>query len=190
MLEQIDFLVFDRPPKPLDEHLVRPPPAAVHADVYSEVQKASGPLGGGELATLVGVENFRDPAGGGQGVFQSCQTMTGFHGIGNGPTQHLPRIPIHHRAQLGVVAGHRHVGDVGAPDLVGSGHLQIPEQVGIFAVAVVRNPRARLTPDRFGTHLPTEPWHALAVNLHAVIALEDDRSFTAAKARINHGDFI
>ena len=105
MFEQIDFLVFDRPPKPLDEHVVHPPPAAVHADFYSKVQQASGPLGGGELAPLVGVENFRDPTGGGQRVFQSFQTETGFHGIGNGPAQHLPRIPVHHGAQVGVAAG-------------------------------------------------------------------------------------
>jgi hypothetical protein len=45
-------------------------------------------------------------------------------------------------------------------------------------VAVVRNPRARLAPDRFVTHLPTESWHALAVEVHAGIALQDGRSFT------------
>jgi len=175
MLEQIDFLVFNRSPKPLDEHVVHPPSAAVHADFYPKIQQAFGPLCGGELAPLVGVENFRDPTGGGQRVFQSFQTETGFHGIGNGPAQHLPRIPVHHRAQVGVAAGHRHVGDVGAPDLVGSGNLQIPEQVRIFAVAVVRNTRARLAPDRFVTHLPAESLHALTVDVHAVIALENDR---------------
>jgi hypothetical protein len=142
------------------------------------------------LAPLVGVENFRDPTGGGQRVFQSFQTETGFHGIGNGPAQHLPRIPVHHRAQVGVAAGHRHVGDVGAPDLVGSGNLQIPQQVGILAVAVIRNTGARLAPDRFVTHLPPKSLHALAVDVHAVITLEDDRSFTAAKARIDHGYFV
>lgn len=89
MFEQINFLVFDRPPKPLDEHLAHPAPAAVPADFYSKIQQAFGPLCGGELAPLVSVENFRDPTGGGQRVFQSCQTETGFHAIGNGPAQHL-----------------------------------------------------------------------------------------------------
>jgi len=186
MLEQIDFLVFDPPPKPLDEHVVHPAPAAVPADFYAKIQQAFGPLCGGELAPLVGVENFRDPTGSGQGVFQSFHTETGFHGIGNGPAQHLPRIPVHHRAPVGVAAGHRHVGNVGAPDLDGSGHLQIPEQVGIFAVAEVRNPRARLAPDRFVPHLPTESWHALAVDVHAVIALQVGRSFTVHLAE--HGE--
>ena len=39
-------------------------------------------------------------------------------------------------------------------------------------------------------HLPTESWHALAVDVRAVIALEDSRSFTATKARIDHGGFV
>jgi hypothetical protein len=178
MLEQIDFLVFNRPPKPLDEHLVHPAPAAVPADFYSKIQQAFAPLCGGELAPLVGVENFRDPTGSGQRVFRSFQTETSFHGVGNGPTQQLARVPIYHRAPVGGAARHRHVGNIDAPDRLGSGHLQIPEQVGILAVAVVRNPRARLALDRFVTHLPTESWHALPVEVHAVIALQDGRSFT------------
>ena len=68
--EQIDLLVFHAPPKPLDEDVVHPSPAAVHADFYTEIQQATGPFGGGELAALIGVEDFRDPARGAQGVFQ------------------------------------------------------------------------------------------------------------------------
>jgi hypothetical protein len=42
----------------------------------------------------------------------------------------------------------------------------------------------------FLINLPKESWHALAVDVHSVITLENGRSFTAAKARIDHGDFV
>lgn len=48
-----------------------------------------------------------------------------------------------------MASGHGHVGDVGAPYMIGSSDRQGPQQVGIFAVTVVRNAGARLAPNRF-----------------------------------------
>src|ERR1700704_5900135 len=56
---EIHFLVFDRPPKPLDKDIVAPRTFAVHADGDAVFEQHAGKLGAGELAALIGVENFR-----------------------------------------------------------------------------------------------------------------------------------
>jgi hypothetical protein len=47
---QIDLLVFDAPPKPLDEDIVAPASLAVHADAYTLGQQLAGEGLAGELA--------------------------------------------------------------------------------------------------------------------------------------------
>src|ERR1019366_4918968 len=56
---QIDLLVFDRAPKPLDKHIVAPGAAAIHANGDRILQQKPGESGAGELTALVGVENLR-----------------------------------------------------------------------------------------------------------------------------------
>src|SRR6266700_2359838 len=55
---QVDLLIFDRPPKPLDENVVTPGAEAIHTDRDPIVQQQTGESSAGELATLVGIENF------------------------------------------------------------------------------------------------------------------------------------
>src|SRR5690348_9691424 len=57
---QIHFLVFDRAPQPLDEDVVDPAALAVHADADAGALQDIEPLLGGELRTLIGVEDLRD----------------------------------------------------------------------------------------------------------------------------------
>jgi hypothetical protein len=112
-----------------------------------------------------------------------------------------------------MAAGHRHIGmersdveriqttcpeegdrrgtsNVGAPDVVGSSVRQIPQQIGTFPVAVIREAGARLAPDPFVADLAAKPLHVLAVDIHAVVALEDIHQFAAAKARIDPVDLV
>src|SRR6516162_9284773 len=56
---QIHLLVFDASPQTLDEHVVAPSALAIHADRYSPVGKRAGERRAGELAALIGVEDFR-----------------------------------------------------------------------------------------------------------------------------------
>ena len=51
---QIDLLVFDCPPEPLDEHIVAPASLAIHADLNSAALKHADEGRTGELAALVG----------------------------------------------------------------------------------------------------------------------------------------
>src|SRR5476649_1179873 len=58
---QVDLLVFDRSPQPLDENVVAPGAATIHADRNRVLQQQPRERGAGELAALVGVENLRPP---------------------------------------------------------------------------------------------------------------------------------
>src|SRR6202163_2976798 len=66
---QIDLLVFDASPQPLDEHIIPPGPFAVHADGDAVAGEHGGEGRTGELRALVGVEDLR-PAVTRQGVLQ------------------------------------------------------------------------------------------------------------------------
>src|SRR5215468_3055764 len=56
---EIDVLVFERAPQPLDEHVVHPAPATVHRDPDAGGGQRAGEGGAGELAALVGIEAGR-----------------------------------------------------------------------------------------------------------------------------------
>jgi hypothetical protein len=60
VVAQIDFLVFEAAPEPLDEDVVCPAPLAVHAQPHSMALEALAPSARGELAALVGVEELRN----------------------------------------------------------------------------------------------------------------------------------
>ena len=56
---QVDLFILDRTPEPLDEHVVAPGAAAVHADRNITPEQQASESGAGELASLIGVEDFR-----------------------------------------------------------------------------------------------------------------------------------
>ena len=56
---QIDVLVLDATPQPLDEDVIDPTALAVHADLDAVVGQHLGEVGAGELAALVGIEDLR-----------------------------------------------------------------------------------------------------------------------------------
>ena len=56
---QIDVLVLDAAPEPLDEDVVEPAAFSVHADLDTVVGQRPGEVGASELAALVGIEYLR-----------------------------------------------------------------------------------------------------------------------------------
>src|SRR3954466_7057699 len=66
---EVDLLVLDRSPEPLDEDVVAPGTLAVHADGDPVPGQHTGEGPAGELAALIGVEDLR-PAVAGQRLFQ------------------------------------------------------------------------------------------------------------------------
>jgi hypothetical protein len=55
---QVDVLVLDRLPQPLDEHVLAPTAFAIHADRDSVTLERSDELAAPELAALIGVHDF------------------------------------------------------------------------------------------------------------------------------------
>src|SRR4029077_13271794 len=56
---EIDVLMLERPPQPLDEDVVHPTTAAIHGDLDPCARQRAGEGRTGELAALVGVEDLR-----------------------------------------------------------------------------------------------------------------------------------
>lgn len=56
---KVDFLVFNRPPKPFDEDIAPLRALAVHRDGNLSFLKHGGEVDGGKLRSLIGVEYFR-----------------------------------------------------------------------------------------------------------------------------------
>ena len=61
VLRQIDLLIFERAPQPLDEDVIHPAALAVHRDVDPSVREPVGEGQACELAPLVGVEDLGGP---------------------------------------------------------------------------------------------------------------------------------
>ena len=190
ILPQIDFLILQTSPESLDEHVIHPSSAPVHADFHAKPEETIRPLHGGELAALIGVENLRNAPRITQRVFKRLKAQTRFHRIGDRPAQHLSRIPVHHRAQVGVASRHWNVGDVRAPDLVGPVNRQLAQQIRVFTMLFVRNARSGFAPDRLMTDFTTHPLEPLAVDLDVMIAVENGYEATAPKAWINQVDLV
>ena len=56
---QVDVLVFERTPQPLDEDIVGPAALAIHTDLDTLFFEPSGEGFTGELTSLIGVEDLR-----------------------------------------------------------------------------------------------------------------------------------
>src|ERR671932_2898822 len=69
---EIDLLVFERPPEPLDEDVVSPRALAVHADGDPGLEQHAREVVAGELRSLIGVEDL-GPAMPGERLFQRLE---------------------------------------------------------------------------------------------------------------------
>ena len=56
---QVNFLVFECPPKPLDEHIVPPRSLAIHADQNVVLHEQAGEGDARKLTALIRVEDLR-----------------------------------------------------------------------------------------------------------------------------------
>src|SRR4051812_20606085 len=62
----MDLLVLQAAPLPLDEDVVQPAPAPIHADPHLGTFQPVGKRSAGDLRTLVGIEDLRPPFFSGQ----------------------------------------------------------------------------------------------------------------------------
>ncbi len=130
------------------------------------------------------IEPLRHAASAAHRLFQCLQAKARVQCVGHRPAQHPARIPVHHRAQVGVTFGHRDIGDVRAPHLVGVAHCQLPQQVRIDPVTFAWRAGARLAIDCLLAQQSPQPLQPLAIDPLPVIALQHGRQSPAAQARI------
>ncbi len=122
VLLDVDVLVLDRAPEPLNEDIVEDPTAAVHADANTRRLQLAGEIASGKLNALVRVEDFwlsvpeRQAQGG--------QAEGAIKCVGQLPGDHEATEPVHDGDQIHEAQGHRHIGDVGCPDLIWSIDVQ------------------------------------------------------------------
>lgn len=62
---------------------------------------------------------------------------TGFHSVGNTPSDDIPAVNIHNNTQVHITAMHRNVTDVDSPNLIDTIDCQVSEQVGAPGVMTV-----------------------------------------------------
>ena len=77
---QVDALVFEGSPKPLNKDVVEEAPLAVHGDADPGLLQAVRPRPRRELAALVGIEDIRTAITG-QSVLQRIDTELNIHGV-------------------------------------------------------------------------------------------------------------
>ena len=98
-LVQVDRLVFERAPEPLDEDVVHTAAPPIHGDRDIRAAEHAGEVEAGELAALVGVEDIR-AAVTVQGFFQGLDAEGGIHGVRQPPCEHMACRPVHDRNQV------------------------------------------------------------------------------------------
>src|SRR5712671_1801230 len=141
---QIDLLVFDAFPKPLDEHVVSPSSFAIHADSDAVVGENAGKGRTGKLRALVGVEDFR-PAMTRESILQCLDAEGRLHRDRQPPGQNTTCRPIEHDGEIDEAVRHRDIGDVHGPDLVRSRDLDTAQQIRMDLVAGLRIPEKATT---------------------------------------------
>src|SRR5882724_2779921 len=102
---QIDLLVFDALPQPLNEYVVSPSSFAIHADGDAVFGEDAGKGRTGELRALVGVEDFR-PAVTRESIFQRLDAEGRLHRDGQPPRQDTTGRPVEHHGEIDEAVGH------------------------------------------------------------------------------------
>ena len=131
---QENFLVFQAPPKPLDEDVVQKAAFAIHADLDVACFEQRSERFGGELRALIGVEDFRLSVSIHR-LLQRFHAEIALQRNRQTPRQHPPAEPVHHRNQINKAPGHRNIRYIGAPDLIGMVDVQIPQQIWVDFVS-------------------------------------------------------
>src|SRR4249919_541141 len=90
---QVDLLVLDRSPEPLDEDVVAPGTLAVHADRDPVPGQHTDEHLAGELAALIGVEDLR-PAVAAQSLLEGLDAERRLHGNRQPPGENPAAEPV------------------------------------------------------------------------------------------------
>ena len=98
-LVQVDRLVFERAPQTFDKDVVHTAAPPIHGDGDLRVLEHAGEVEAGELAPLVGIEDFR-LAVFGERLVQGIDAEGGIHGVRQPPRKDVTGGPVHDRDQI------------------------------------------------------------------------------------------
>lgn len=127
VIVQVDFIILDSPPEPLDEDVVQITTAPIHTDANTSRQKLAGKSVRSKLGSLVAVENERLTEG--KSSVQGANTEVGVHRTGQLPSQNEAAKPVHDDDQIHKSSRHRDVGNVHTPNLVGLPDNALTQQI-------------------------------------------------------------
>jgi len=127
VVSNVDLLVLQAAPQPLDKDIVQEPTPSVHTYLYSSFPQPPRKIPAGKLRPLIGVENPGLPPV--QCSLQSAETESGLQRIRQFPLQNVSAEPIHNRYQIQGSSPHRDIGDIGTPYFVWCPDLHISQQV-------------------------------------------------------------
>jgi hypothetical protein len=113
------------------------------------------------LAALVGIENL-GPAVPGERLLDRCEAELDLHRDRDAPRQDPAAEPVDNRGQVDEAVGHRDVGDVHRPHLVGPRDRQPTQQVRVDLMTPSRLRRVWTTIERCDAHPLHHPGHPLA----------------------------
>ena len=166
---QVDRLVFERAPQPLDEDVVHEPAPAVHRDADAGCLKAGGEGYAGKLTALIGIEDLRCAVAR-QGLLQCVRAEARVQRVRQPPGQDKAARPVHDRHQVEEAALHRDIGDVGAPDVIRPLDRQAAQQIRVNPVLGVRIAGPRRPIDRLKPHQTHQTAGPTAPDPHACAA--------------------
>ena len=126
----VEGFVIDAAPQALREHDVPPGATRIHGQLATAGQDRVDEFDRDELAALVGVDDLRRTVVG-QGMFDHFPGEYGFQCDRHHVRQNAARGHFHHGGQINEAVGHRDVGLVQRPDLVGAGDSQLTQQIRI-----------------------------------------------------------
>ena len=127
---QVQVVLLDGPPETLNPSVVGCTSLPVHRDLNVLLLKKRGPCMGGVLRPLIRIYDFRTavPI---NSFLQYTYAPRRFKSVADSPSEDLSAVDIHDRSEVKKATTHGYVGDVRAPNLVGSSDLQSAQQVGL-----------------------------------------------------------
>ena len=121
IFHDVNVVIFDRPPQPLDKDVIQIPAASVHTDSDLVFQQYLDKDHRCKLDALIAVEDIRPTVR--QRVFQALYTKRRVQRVRQPPGQDITAEPVNDRHQITEPLPQLHIRDVNGPDLVGPYNL-------------------------------------------------------------------
>lgn len=134
---QVDTLVFQGAPQPIDENIVDEPAFPIHRDSHAGSAEPVGLCDGRELRSLICIHDL-GRAKFVNGIVQRFDAEVRLQRVRYPSGQNLAGVPVYDCYQIAEPAPHGQISDVRTPDLVRTCHAQALEQVWVCLAACFR----------------------------------------------------